>query len=339
MGDAAPPSVVSAGYAPLDITSYEARVWHAAGGTAGNVAAILGFLGWRSTLVTSLGDDVAGATIRRDLRAAGVTVRPLQPTPGLRTPRIVHEINDGSHAYRYRCSTCNQRLPSSRPLTAAVAGEAIAELDPPHVFFFDRLNAGTIMLAEHFVERGSSIVFEPSRPARPDLTDRALAIAHVVKLADERSTALADSGGRAGQIWIRTEGEQGARYRLGTGAWHRSPAFSYPVVDAGGAGDWTTAGFLHALGSDRRTVARVGDALRWAQALAAVSCGFAGARGLARHGTPDSVLAAATSLEERRAAREAKSAAGPNVSEPIPADACPSCLLANDCASQANSLG
>ena len=33
----------TAGYVPLDIVDYQGRIWHAAGGTAGNVAAILGF--------------------------------------------------------------------------------------------------------------------------------------------------------------------------------------------------------------------------------------------------------------------------------------------------------
>lgn len=328
MGDATSRSVVSAGYAPLDIVSYDGAVWHSAGGTAGNVAAILGFLGWAATLVGPVGDDLAGAAVRSDLQLAGVTMLPAQPVQGFKTPRILHEIVGGSHRYRYSCPECAQRLPSSRPLTARVADEVLALCSAPSVFFFDRLNAGTIRLAERFAQEGSVIVFEPSRPARPDLTDRALAIADVVKQAEDRSDALSDSGGRPGQIWVQTGGTDGSRYRIGRGIWHDSPAFSYPVVDPGGAGDWTTAGLLHALSPDSRwTVSAIGDALRWAQALAAVSCGSPGARGLAKHRSAHAVLAAATSLEERRAARDAEVSATRLQQPEAPSNACGWCLL------------
>lgn len=326
MSDSIVRSIVTAGYAPLDIAIHRDKVWHAAGGTAGNVAAILGYLGWRATLVAAVGDDLAGAVLRHDLGEARVGVWPLKVPPGLRTPRIIHEIHDASHAYRYSCPHCGKRLPKSRPLTVAGAHEVMANISAPDVFFFDRLNAGTLTLAEHFAESGSSIVFEPSRPARPELVRRVLAIAEIVKISAERSDALEISDGRSGQIWIRTEGQRGAFYRVGTGKWRHSSAFEYPLVDAGGAGDWTTAGLLHAVRSGRRTVGSVGDGLRWGQALAAVSCGFAGARGLARHNTPDSVVAAATSLETRRMACDTEAIARPSSAHEIPKRACSWCL-------------
>jgi len=180
------------------------------------------------------------------------------------------------------------------------AHELIDQNLEPDVFFFDRLNAGTILLAEHYSSMGSLIVFEPSRVARADLTKRAVKVAHVIKHADDRDAELDHVVAPNGQVRVITRGAEGARFRIGNGVWHHSPAFSYPIVDAGGAGDWTTAGLVHTLPlTERRTVQAVGDALRWAQALAAVSCGAPGARGLARQQSAEAVLKAAKFLEQR----------------------------------------
>ena len=298
-------SVVTAGYAPLDIVSYQGRIWHAAGGSAGNVAAILGFLGWSSSLVTDLGDDVAGRQIQRDLAKSNVSTKLTRLVAGVTTPRLIHEISGAGHQYRFKCSQCGSRFPFSRPLRLDRAREVIEQSDHPTVFFLDRLNAGTVLLAEHYASEGSRVIFEPSRPARPDLTARILAVATVVKHASDRTSGLDEANARAGQVWIVTDGAAGAKYRVGRGAWHQSPAFSYPVIDAGGAGDWTTAGLAHALPKEGRlTVAAVGDALRWAQALAAVSCGAAGARGLSAQQSAQAVLRAAHFLEQRGESRD-----------------------------------
>lgn len=127
-----------------------------------------------------------------------------------------------------------------------------------------------------------------------------LKIARLVKYAHDRRPDLEHADTERGQIWVETRGAAGARYRVGSTKWHSSPAFSYPVIDAGGAGDWTTAGLIHTLDLiTRPTLTRVGDALRWAQALAAVSCGAPGARGLARQQSAEDVLRSAHFLEQR----------------------------------------
>jgi len=294
-------SLVAAGYTPLDIVAYNDRVWHAAGGTAGNVAAISSFLGVRAAIVADVGDDLAGQRVRRDLQKANVDVSQLRLNPRIRTPRLVHRIAAGGHRFEFRCPTCHRAFPPSRPLTISRAGEVAGGLDAPDVCFVDRLNPGTLLLAERLHEHGSAVVFEPSRPARPDLERRILSIASLVKYAHDRRPDLASADARRGQIWIETRGAAGAHYRVGTTKWHSSPGFPYPVVDAGGAGDWTTAGLIHTLDlSTRATLPRVGDALRWAQALAAVSCGAPGARGLARQQSAEDVLRSAHFLERRQ---------------------------------------
>lgn len=322
-------SVIAAGYLPLDIVAYQKKVWHAAGGTAGNVAAILGFLGWEASIIADVGDDIAGGRVRRDLQKANVNTQYIRRVRGLSTPRLIHHIDPGGHGYRFGCPACGQRFPTSRPLRTDRALELIATVEQvPDVFFFDRLNAGTLLLAEHFHAEGSRVVFEPSRPSRPELLKRIAPIAQVIKYADDRLGDLDFQPACPRRAQIVTAGPHGARYRLGEGAWHLSPAFAYPVVDAGGAGDWTTAGLVHALptGSGPLAVRAVGDALRWAQALAAVSCGSPGARGLAKQQSAETVLRSATFLEQSKGLAEPIGDRAP-ASTTAPARVCKVCLL------------
>jgi len=321
-------SVLAAGYVPLDIVSYRGDVWHAAGGTAGNVAALLGFLGWTASLVADLGNDRAGRLARRDLSRAKVSVDLVRLRSTVVTPRLVHEISATRHRYLFRCPSCGQALPRSRPLKAERARELVSLRAAPDVFFFDRVNAGTLILAEHFFSLGSVVVFEPSRPAPHELTRRAVTSAHLIKHADNRQVGLDHVVAPRGQVRVVTSGPRGARFSIGGGQWHQSPSFSYPVVDAGGAGDWTTAGLIHALPlRDDRTLRTVGDALRWAQALAAVSCGAPGARGLAQRQSAEAVLQATDFLEQRGGQAEISGAVPLESRESISGAVCKWCLL------------
>lgn len=224
------PTIITAGYVPLDIISYRKRIWHAAGGTAGNVAAVLGFMGWQSSVVADVGNDVAGHELRRDFKMSDVAVDLIRLNDRASTPRLIHEIDGDGHRYRYKCPTCNAKFPMSRPLRKDRAQE-ITDLDRrPDVFFFDRINAGTLLLAEHYATTGSLIVLEPSRPARPEFTKRAIDVAHVIKQSDDRDSGLNDYAPTKDQVWIITGGEIGASYRCGQGKWHKLPAFSYLLV-------------------------------------------------------------------------------------------------------------
>lgn len=295
------PFVLAAGYVTLDIVNYRGLIWHAAGGTAGNVAAILALMGWRSSIMADVGDDLAGREVRDDLKQANVSVDSLRLRSGTATPRLIHEIDESGHRYHFKCPTCHRSFPMSRPLRKDRARELLQLESKPDVFFFDRLNAGTLLLAEHFASEGSTVIFEPSRPAQSALSERALDAATVVKQSSTRYSGLDDLRPRSRQIRIITEGQNGARFRVGGGAWHHSDAIPYPTVDAGGAGDWTTGALIHMLRLDENlTVKKVGAALRQAQALAALSCGAPGARGLARQQSGHSLIELAKHLERGR---------------------------------------
>ncbi len=323
-------SVLAAGYTPLDILLYQGSVRHSAGGTAGNVTAILAFLGWHSSLIAEYGLDLAGRRARADLRSSDVSDRFVRLRNNFQTPRVLHEVIAPRHRYVFKCPRCLSGLPASRPLSVDRAEEIIATAEPPSVFFFDRLNAGTVRLAEHFAKERSRIIFEPSRPAPAELSIRIMRVADVIKYADNRDPGLEGllHDAPATQVRIETLGGQGARFRLGNRPWRTSPSFQAPVVDPGGAGDWTTAGFIHSLPQrGRLTIDAIMDALSFAQALASISCGFPGARGLSRRESVDAVLRRATSLERHHSVIRRLPAEPRMVTPRARKGFCPWCLM------------
>ena len=275
-------SVMAAGYTPLDIVMNDSLILHAAGGTAANVAMLLAAMGWDAAIAGRVGADHAGRMVRAHLASSGVAVEFLASIPDATSARLIYEIGGDQPRYHYSCTECGQKFRPSRPLAKDQAQQIISSGVAPDVLFIDRLNWGTILLAEHLGSTGTLVIFEPSRPAAAVLRERMLDVCMIVKFAAETSGML-DSRPRPHQIWIVTEGRQGAQYRIGSGKWKRSPAFQCPVVDAGGAGDWTTAGIIDYMSHESvPSLDRIGASLRWGQALAAVNCGTIGATGALR---------------------------------------------------------
>lgn len=322
-----PRTAVSAGYMPLDIIRSGRAVWQRAGGTAGNVAAILGLLGWRSALAGRIGDDKAGARLRSDLERSSVDCSLIGADEGGLTNRIVHQVRSSRHRYLFTCPHCGQRLPRSRPLRLDQV-EGIVEAYPsPSIYFFDRAYPATVLLAERYAERGATVVFEPSTPANAELVQRAIDAASIVKGSHEHGPELVESfdSGRADQLRVITEGIRGARVRLGDGAWHRVGVFEVEAVDAAGAGDWTTAGMLYTIiGRQRLTLAAAKEGITYGHALAALNCALPGARGLAEGRTRATIQNMARNLHRGRPV------ALPNETPRAPraqAGACNWCLL------------
>lgn len=323
-------TIVSAGYMPLDVIHTTAgTVDRQAGGTAANVAAILAFLGWKAVLAGQAGDDRAGDELVTDLCSAGVDTSQVRRAAGALTPRVVHDVRPDGHFFTYRCPHCDSRFPRSRPLTLEAAAGCAEAHRSPTVFFFDRANPGTLWLAEEYERRGAIIVFEPSVPANAELLGRAAAAAHVIKHSDDRSVGGLDDlhiKPRPGQLRIVTHGAEGLELRIGSRRGRRFPALATLAVDTGGAGDWTTAGFLFkALTGQRLDSGKLDEAVRYGQAMAAVSCAAVGARGLM-------ALTRGTVLRRARAILvEAGLTSEPRLPAPRqllhPTGACPSCLM------------
>lgn len=147
-------------------------------------------------------------------------------------------------------------------------------------------------LAHASAERGALVIFEPSGIRDERLFHEALALSHIVKYSHERLGHLREAAKYPSPfLEIDTLGSEGLRYHVRDGRkvpsrWREIGA--YPVQDlrdTAGAGDWCTAGLLHALatrgatGLKETTEDEIEEALRFGQALAAIKCRYEGARG------------------------------------------------------------
>jgi sugar/nucleoside kinase (ribokinase family) len=300
--------LLAAGYTTLDSVCHDGHIAHRAGGTAANVAAILAWLGWQTQLAAVIGADPAAARLTSELGRLGVGLEHLTKDPAARTPQVVHEIEDGRHRFLFRCPHCGRRFPRSRPLSKIRADATLERLERIDVFLFDRANPGTIRLAEGLREGGSVVVFEPSLSGSAATMEHAAALSDIIKFSDDRLSVLWSElpAPRTDQIQVVTRGEHGAVLRRGPTTWAESAALPVHALDPGGAGDWTTAGLLHKLGA--RTdlgESQLVEALRFGQALAALNCEWAGARGLAEHVGPAHALTAAEHLLQAKRRRPA----------------------------------
>lgn len=295
-------SCVGTGFIVLDVirnsVGASATEKRFAGGSCGNVLTILAYFGWETNAVGRIGDDHAGQELVADLGKWGVKTKLLKVETGRGTPIIVQENyldarGRPRHRFSRACPVCGATLPAYRPLlTNEVA--TIAEKLPSHsVFYFDRVAPGPLELAQKSRANGALVVFEPSGIKDERLFAECLKASHIVKYANDRIEGIHDVVAKVKvPIEIETLGAKGLRLRVRnkgrSGAWKDLPAFSAPALrDASGSGDWTTAGLIHGLMTSSASVENamadldtVVLATRQGQALAALNCGFDGARGL-----------------------------------------------------------
>jgi fructokinase len=157
----------------------------------------------------------------------------------------------------------------------------------PKAFYFDRTSAATVAIAEWAKANGAVVLFEPSSIGEDSLFERAVDTCDIIKFSNERFGANSElCQARGPQLIVRTLGADGLQARW-KGQWSSFEPFLAPrVVDTAGAGDWCSVALLHILaqkGAQGFRLARKTDvecALRVGQALAALSCGFEGSRGL-----------------------------------------------------------
>lgn len=293
------PKAFGAGLVALDIVvsadpTAPIQAW--AGGTCGNVLAILSYLGWDAYPIARLNRDPASERLKADLVRWGVHLDHIECEPRADAPIIVQEIRrtkNGlpSHRFKWACLHCGHWLPSYRSVTlAAVAGLQIDRQSS--AFFLDRLSPGTLQLAKDAAKAGAIVVFEPSARADTRLTEAALATAHVLKYSDQRMDfGSSQRPSSSILLEVKTLGARGLMYRswlsgARTHGWVHLAAVAAPVLaDTCGSGDWCTAGIIAKVGVDGMNGLRTLKApqllaaLRYAQALAAWNCGFEGARG------------------------------------------------------------
>jgi sugar/nucleoside kinase (ribokinase family) len=302
--------VVGIGLVALDVVVDERtgdRLGTWAGGSCGNVLAILSWLGWHTAPVARLDAGRNGETVRADLERVGVDTRWLglgEPTP---TPVYIERLREGPdgavyHRFDRTCPGCGGLLPGYQPVTRRSLDPVLAALDDWDVVYIDRPSAAAMTLAEEAKSLGKLIFFEPSGRGADRHMSGIAACADIVKYSHDRLTPedrqlIADA---SPVVEIETLGAAGLRFRT-SGRWHTLQPPAVAERDSAGAGDWTTAGILYRLANHGISVhglpiRDIRAVLSFAQALAAWSCQFRAPRGGMEQSTPRQANAAARAL-------------------------------------------
>ena len=284
-------SVMGSGFIALDLVHGRDGLFASAGGSCGNVLIGLSWLGWASMPVTRLGSDKAGDFVVDEMEVEGLDLRFVQRSDAVPTPVVIQQFTQDArggrkHRFSLVCPDCGAWLPRYRSIVLTQANEVATE-KAPKAFYFDRVAPGTVALAEWAKENGALVLFEPSSIGEDVLFERAVDSCHILKFSDERFGRDSElCKARGPNLIVRTMGADGLQARW-KGRWSSLQSFAAPrLVDAAGAGDWCSIGLLHVLGqkgADSFTGAVKGDverALRLGQGLAALNCGYEGARGL-----------------------------------------------------------
>ncbi len=267
-----------------------------AGGSCGNVLAVLSFLGFNSNPIARLANDKAAKEIVKDLALWKVNSEFITKTEDGSTPIIIHRIlkdklGKPKHRFEFKDPESKAWLPQYKPLLAS----SVRDLDIPRnpsVFYFDRASRATIDLAERFKNDGALVFFEPPSMTDMRLFQQAAEVADVIKFSSDRINNFDQIFPEAvAPLEVRTLGIDGLEFRskhLRRTAWEKVTSIPLPqdlVVDSAGAGDWCSAGIILTLLSYKfdsmsdLTRSQLVNALNVGQSYSAVNICFIGARG------------------------------------------------------------
>ena len=288
--------ILGAGLVSLDILmrGYEETVSFKVGGTCGNVMMILAYMGWDSYPVARLNGSEQSQMMLDDMRTSGVHTDFVSTLEDGATPIIIqHNIidKDGNptHKFTFQGNRGSLHL-DYKTVTKKTAMKVLDELTfAPMVFFFDRISAATLAMAERFKNTGCLVYFEPSAKAKVPDFDKAVAFSDIIKFAEQRIPDVSFVGAYSDKLFVQTLGSKGLRFNLFGRGWKSlPPVFNDKLVDTSGAGDWTTAAFLNEMAGagltsiDALTEDIVKLLLSTAQEKASQSCSYEGARGMMR---------------------------------------------------------
>lgn len=290
--------ILGAGLVSLDILmrGYEETVSYKVGGTCGNVLMILAYMGWESYPVARLNGSEQSRMMLDDMRSHGVHTDFVSTLDDGATPIIIqHNIidKDGNPTHRFTFQGNRGSLHLDyKPVMKKTVMKVLENLQfLPSVFFFDRVNAATLTMAEYFKNRGSLVFFEPSAKAKPADFNKAVSYSDIIKFADQRIPDVGFTETYNDKLFIQTLGSKGLRFNLFCRGWKTlQPVPNNNIVDTSGAGDWTSATFLNEMSKagiatvDKLTEDNVKQFLSKAQEKASQSCSYEGARGMMQHG-------------------------------------------------------
>lgn len=275
------PHLVAFGLVCLDrYTDVDGQEHAHAGGSAGNVAAIIASRGWEASVVARAASDAVRETLTADLERWGVDTQWLGIEPAKRTAELImHRAKNGSVRF--------EMLAGHEAISEEGGMRILKECLPPEVLYFDRVSPGLLIVAREWVKQGSLLYFEPTHANDKAAYEQAVQLAHIIKRSHKLRYRLPTLENEKHALVVETLGEKGLRFRLPGHDWVSLEAVTpTKVVDATGCGDWTSALLIEGLGGqgaagvkDVTSRDEISKALVKAQEFASANCAYAGARG------------------------------------------------------------
>lgn len=280
------------GLIALDIVEGKSVAYRSAGGSCGNVMAMLAWLGWEVRPFGRIGKDVYGDCIIQEFESLNIKSEYLIRDKLVATPVIIQHLietaeGEPSHRFSLTCPSCGIWLPRFRAGTILQAASILMSDIKPNVFYFDRVTPASVRLAQWARDKGAIVLFEPSSVGKDKLFRKAVDLCNVLKYSyDQLGHIEGLQNSLSPNLIIETHGKKGLCLRW-LGNWSKLPSFPTSVfTDASGSGDWCSAGFLHFIGMHGQQnflslkKDEVTCAIEFGQALATLNCQFDGARGM-----------------------------------------------------------
>ena len=306
-------TVIGTGLIALDlIVTSSGIVTHTVGGTCGNVLTLLSVHGINTRPIGKIGCDQAGDLVCAQMSHLGSDTSLVLRTSAIHTTRIVEIApTDGAirHRFTFTCPKCTRRLPRNSALKEGQAQQLAVDWSDVDLFFFDRATPAGVHLAKEARNSGVTVMFEPPKTRSRARLKTGISTADIVKYSyQDYKNGLPVELTSNLRLLIETRGKEGLRYRyMQTGElsdWRDMPAFdSVHPRDTAGAGDWCTAGFINEIvnwkGTERWTPFNIEAALKYGQALAAISVCFIGPLGALFSMSENEIRLAAGELQKK----------------------------------------
>jgi sugar/nucleoside kinase (ribokinase family) len=240
------PICIGAGLIALDVVmngSPKTPVKVFAGGSCGNVIAILSYLNWTTFPVARLKNNEAAEELLSDLRAWNVKTSLVTQTDDGSTPIIIHRITkdkngNSIHRFEFRNPETGFWLPAYKSVLIKDVEGLTKKAGIPDVFYFDRQTPSSIKLAEYYKSKGCLIFFEPGSNTNKNTFQKCLGLADIIKFSSERIKDYSNLYQKQQvQLEVETLGSDGLRYRfsrkLTCNKWKHIPSYKVGfVVDA-----------------------------------------------------------------------------------------------------------
>lgn len=269
------------------------------GGTCGNVMCMLAYHGEEVYPQAQFDLSEQGLQLKADLERYGCDTRYVENISSGGTAMLdcTHKRDKatGAHTISFRAYGPNSRFAKRKQLRERDEVPAFLEALTfvPDLYFFDAPEAGPRALAAAFAQKGALVYFESEGDRGNEANERKMRkgfeVSHIIKCSSSNVTAEQLKGYEQGRLLILTDGDKGVRFNLNNGGWITLPPIPNDnVQDWEGAGDWTTATFIHQLSlrgisrMDQLTADVVADCLNEAQKVASKSVSYIGSKGMIR---------------------------------------------------------